>query len=229
VRRYVIDQASKVQELILKCIEEYEKEEMDGDSRFDAPSAVSEQKIRDIHEAHLKPSEAAQNSALRLARVPNNPQGVFNGRPTALTGPCLSIYHLIFQTFMREYNSPVAFNQIRSLDYEHANLFVSVPVQYFKDEDARFFATTPPLQHFFGPTFKFHGVMHSERRHWIPDGHAPVTCGLYNSTDPGYWWMVACINEMENGLGVGNADPVERMQGKGDADKAEHHTAPRGS
>jgi hypothetical protein len=181
--------------------------------RFCADSTLaSEKEINNIHQNHLKPSAAAQNSALMSAQVLGKPDAVFNGRPTALTGPCLSIYHPIFQTFMREYKSPVAFDRISTLDYELANLSVRSSVQYFKDEKARFVATMPSLLHFFGPHFNFHGAMHSDEWCWTLDGHAPATCGLYNSSDPGYRWMVTCINEMKNGLGMGNADPVEQGQ-----------------
>jgi hypothetical protein len=170
---------------------------------------ASQQKIMKIHRDH---SAAAQNTTLKSAQALDNSQRVFNGRPTALTGPCLSIYHPIFQTFMQEYKSPVYPHQIDPLDYAHAKLFVCSSVEYFKDEDARFDAIKPSLQYFFGETFQFQGRMNSDERYWVPNGHAPVTCGLYKSSEPGYRWMVACVNELKNGIGVGNSDPVEQGQ-----------------
>jgi hypothetical protein len=165
-----------------------------------------------IHRDHLAPSAAAQNSTLKSAQVLDNSQRVYNGRPTALTGPCLSIYHPIFQKFMQEYKSPVYPHQIDPLDYTHANQFVRSSVEYFKDEGARLYAIRPPLQYFFGETFRFHGAMQSYERYWVPDGHAPVTCGLYKSSEPGHGWMVTCINQLKNGIGMGDSDPVEQGQ-----------------
>jgi len=89
------------------------------------PDLASAQKILNTHQTHLPPSTAALNDELKSAQTPNNPRAVYNGRPTELTGPCLSIYHPIFQKFMQEYNSPINLDEISLLDYNLANELVS--------------------------------------------------------------------------------------------------------
>jgi len=173
---------------------------------------ASEQVINKIHQSHLPPSTAARNSELRSTQTPDNIQAVYNGRPTVLTGPCLSIYHPVFQAFMQEYDSPVDPDRISLLDYTTANQFVCSSVEYFNTEQDRFNAISAALQHFLGPDFMYHGSMHSDRNYWTPDGHALVKCSLYAPHERGHRWMVKCINEIKNGIGIGNSDATEQCE-----------------
>jgi len=170
------------------------------------------QKILNNHQIHLPPSTAALNNELKSAQTPNNPRAVYNGRPTELTGPCLSIYHPIFQKFMQEYNSPINLDEISLRDYNLANVLVSSSVQYFNNKEDRFSAIKPCLAPYLGQNFTDHATMYSYEKTWTPDGHAKVKCGLYKETEQGYDWMTKLILEIKNGVGIGQSDAVEQAQ-----------------
>jgi hypothetical protein len=173
------------------------------------PTLASAQEIIRLHTTHLDPSIAAQNEHLKLAQTPGGCRAIYNGRPTNLTGPSLSIYHPIFQEFLQEYNSPINLNEITPLDYDLANQLISSSVQYFNEEDDRLLAIEPCLQEYLG---QIRGMKYSTGRNWTLDGYAPVECGLYRQGEPGYRWMTKLILEVNNGIGLGGADPVEQAQ-----------------
>jgi hypothetical protein len=146
------------------------------------------------------------------AQTPGGSRAVYNGRPTNLTGPSLSIYHPIFQKFLQEYNSPINHNEITSLDYGLARQLISSSAQYFKHEGDRLLAIEPCLQPYLGLNFVSKKTMFSSDKHWTPDGCAPVICGLYRMGEPGYKWMTKLILEVNNGIGLGGTDPVEQAE-----------------
>ena len=173
---------------------------------------ASAQAILYTHQIQLAPSTAATNHELLSAQTPNNPRAVYNGRPTELTGPCLSIYHPIFQEFMQAYNSPIKVDKITSHDYTLANQLVSCSVRYFPNEEDRFRVIGLYLEPYLGKHFVTQGKISSPNKNWTPDGHAKVKCRLYNEGEKGYKWMTKLILEINNGVGVGNSDPVEQAQ-----------------
>ena len=172
----------------------------------------STQEFLYTHQIQHAPSVAALNDELLSAQTPNNPRAIYNGRPTELTGPCLSIYHPIFQEFMQAYNSPIKVDTITSHDYTLANQLVSSSVKYFPKERDRFRVIRPYLKRYLGEHFVAQGKILSPNKNWTPDGHANVKCGLYDEGESGYDWMTKLILEINNGFGVGNSDPVEQAQ-----------------
>ena len=173
---------------------------------------ASAQGILFIHRTQLTPSTAATNDELLLAQTPNNPRAVYNGRPTELTGPCLSIYHPVFQEFMQAYNSPIKVDEITPHDYDLANLLVCSSVKYFRTESDRFLAIIPRLQPYLGKYFVRQGRIESFDKRWTPAGHATVECGLYKEGEMGHKWMHKLILEFKNGVVISDSDVVEQAQ-----------------
>ena len=54
--------------------------------------------------------------------------------------------------------------------------------------------------------------MNSVDRSWVPNGRAWVKSGLYDERDPGKRWMTKLTLEVKNGIGIGDAGPVEQAQ-----------------
>ena len=174
---------------------------------------ASAQEILFTHHTQLDPSTAALNDELLSAQTPNNPRAVYNGRPTELTGPCLSIYHPIFQEFMQAYNSQINLHEITSIDYKLANHLVCSSAKYFPTVDDRIEAIIPCLEPYLGKHFVPRGGLYSDDKHWwLPDGHAKVECGLHELGELEYKWMTKLILEIKNGFGIGDSDAVEQAQ-----------------
>jgi hypothetical protein len=153
---------------------------------------------------------AAQNSNLVQNQHSSNPHAVYNGRPVALTGPPLSIYHPIFQAFMREYSAPVDLMGISEEDIIRASNLMVKSANYYKREEDRLRKISPDLAHFLNIDWK--GAFVSEARRWVPTGHTKVACPLSRSGGLGVISPANLFFELKNGFGDGHADPVEQAQ-----------------
>jgi len=155
-----------------------------------------------IHRTLDCPSKGIEVARLASTQTASNRHAVLNGRGTNLTGPPLSIYHPIFQTFMQKYNSDVDRTMISAEDCELAHRLTCASTNYYETERERLAAIRSYLEPFFGRHATFETKISSRSRDWIPDGHAPVVCGFYRLGDRERKWMVKLVFELDNDLGL---------------------------
>ena len=162
------------------------------------------------HINHPAPSLAARNGKLLSNQNSTSPHAVFNGRPITVAGPHLSIYHPIFQTFMREYSLPVDPAGFSQEDILSASDLMVNSASYYEDENDRLRIISNNLAHFLD--IQWEGAFVSEARKWIPDGNIKATCPLVESGGVGALSPAILFFQLTNGIGDGHADPVEQAQ-----------------
>ncbi|KAJ6584735.1 hypothetical protein B0H19DRAFT_1249675 [Mycena capillaripes] len=117
------------------------------------------------------PSTAAKNEQMKNSQRVEVPLAVYNGRPEALTGPPLCVYHPVFAEFLEEYLQPDP-PAPSDADIAAAHNFCAAAAGYFNDELKRQEALMGPHAHFFGTNSP--GVSHKLYRngtqHCITDG-----------------------------------------------------------
>jgi len=163
--------------------------------------------VEELHINHPAPSKAAQNSELVANQNSTSPDAIFNGRPTTIEGPPLSIYHPIFSMFMREYLVPVDPASISAEDIVSASNLMAKSAGYYTDERDRLRNIGPALTHFLD--IQWERAFISEARKWVPDGSKMVTCPLSES---GILSPATLLFQLRNSVGDGHADPVEQAQ-----------------
>jgi len=159
--------------------------------------------VEEVHLNHLAPSKAAQNSELVLNQNSTSPDAIFNGRPTTMDGPPLSIYHPIFSTFMREYSVPVDHARISEEDMISASNLMANAAKYYKEVSDRLCNIGPDLAHFLD--IQWEAAFISAARKWVPDGNTKVTCPL---SKRGILSPATLFFQLKKG----HADPVEQAQ-----------------
>jgi hypothetical protein len=167
------------------------------------------QTVTEIHQLHPAPSSAAKNSELVLNQNSTSPNAIWNGRPVTLTGPSLSIYHPIFQTFMQDYSASIEPNDMSLDDFQAAKRLTDGSAEYYKGESDRFLKISPALEHFLGDHITWGGELNSGEKKWIPDGYIKVKSPLCEGKPLS---PISLHIELKNGLGPGNSDPVEQAQ-----------------
>ncbi|KAH8817565.1 hypothetical protein DL96DRAFT_1622734 [Flagelloscypha sp. PMI_526] len=115
---------------------------LEGMDRDPPPTRLS------IAEALSTPSQDAHHAVMRTLQQPRNPAAIYNGRPSALKGPPLSIYFPPFHSFqLKLLDIPSDFDED---DLYHARGFVNVCRAYHQDDAHRRDALWPHLGHFLG-------------------------------------------------------------------------------
>ncbi|KAJ8516824.1 hypothetical protein ONZ45_g5902 [Pleurotus djamor] len=156
------------------------------------------------------PSTTTKNAALIPAQNSENVAAVYDGRPGALTGPSIGIYHPIFKRFQRKVAKqpslsdfaakPSAKERLRA-----ASRLLHTSAQYFSVESKRHEDLEPDLKlllssgNFTGreTTFQFGDLV------FKPDGNRYASCPLVMA-------MLSLVLVLKNGIGLGEADPIEQ-------------------
>ncbi|KAJ8693247.1 hypothetical protein PTI98_010486 [Pleurotus ostreatus] len=183
-------------------------EEPDGTRRYairaDRPSVAAAIQV------HMKsPSTSAKNEQLMMTEHENVPEAVYDGRPANLIGPSITIYHPIFSEFKHKLNQLPAVGEIPPSDLQMALLFVDTSARYFSDEGERHRALRPFVVHFLGGSFDETTIVCWKTTMRL-DGHRRARCGLLSLGNQGRDAMLVCLEELNNGIGLGNVDPVEQ-------------------
>ncbi|CAA7260618.1 unnamed protein product [Cyclocybe aegerita] len=158
------------------------------------------------------PSDEAKNDALCRTQQLSRIEAIYNGRPDTLTGPSISIFHPIFQTFRARLSKPFKNTDYSRQDFRAADTLLRKAAAYYADENDRRAALEHPIAHFLGRGAVTSTHRRSGRQTFIPDGSLDVKCGLFGEEDPGLWKMCKELTEIKNGAGLGGCDPMEQNE-----------------
>ncbi|KAJ8521678.1 hypothetical protein ONZ45_g1631 [Pleurotus djamor] len=160
-----------------------------------------------IRKALESPSTTAQNGALLSSQRFGNVAAVYDGRPCALTGPSIGIYHPIFSKFRQKVanqpgpvTGPSAWERLRA-----ASRLLDTSAQYFSVEAQRHAALAKDLEILL-PSGRFTAketTLSFGGRIFKPDGHRPTDC-------PFLTLLLNLLWELKNGMGLGDCDPIEQ-------------------
>ncbi|CAA7260518.1 unnamed protein product [Cyclocybe aegerita] len=158
------------------------------------------------------PSEDAKNDALCKTQKPSQDEAIYNGRPHTVTGPSISIFHPIFQTFSQRLSKPFKNTDYDREDFRTANELLQKSAAYYPDETQRQLAIEPLFAHFLGAMVLAPATLHSGQQMFKPDGVLHVQCGPFKTRESGRTKMCSDINEINNGVGLGGCDPMEQAE-----------------
>ncbi|KDQ24221.1 hypothetical protein PLEOSDRAFT_1085497 [Pleurotus ostreatus PC15] len=174
------------------------------------PGGADRPSVAAAIQAHMtSPSTSAKNEQLMMTEHENVPEAVYDGRPANLIGPSITIYHPIFSEFKHKLNQLPAVGEIPPSDLQMALLFVDTSARYFSDEGERHRALCPFVVHFLGGSFDETTIVCGKTTMRL-DGHRRARCGLLSLGYQGRDAMLVCLEELNNGIGLGNVDPVEQ-------------------
>lgn len=155
------------------------------------------------------PSTSATNEQLMQTEHENVPEAVYDGRPTNINGPSITIYHPIFSEFKRKLSQLPALGEIPPSDLQMALLFVDTSARYFSDEGERQRALRPYVVAFLNGSFDEATIVCGKTTMKL-DGHRRARCGLLSLGYQGRDAMLVCLEELKNGIGLGSVDPIEQ-------------------
>ncbi|KAJ8516837.1 hypothetical protein ONZ45_g5899 [Pleurotus djamor] len=153
---------------------------------------------------------ASMNEALISTQNIKNIAAIYNGRPRALTGPSIGIYHPIFRKFqLKAAKQPsqheLATNPSMIERLRAASRLLTTSARYFANEIDRHNALAPDMKILL-PTGKFTTSDTTSKfgdLEFEPSGHRLAKCSLATS-------MLSLLWELKNGMGLGGADPLEQ-------------------
>ncbi|KAL0947893.1 hypothetical protein HGRIS_010528 [Hohenbuehelia grisea] len=211
----ILDRNSKTSYFIVPCevsqlnLDTF-AEEAPNRRNANIPSIRNQDAVAASIRAKVKPpSTSANNEQLIKTEHPNNNDAIYDGRPDSLTGPSITIYHPIFAEFQERLHDMPKPGDIPLEDVRAASLFISMSAQYFKTETDRQNALRPAVMHFLEGTFHETTLQYG-RLSFKPDGHDRVACGLFDPLDAQYADMLSRIDEVNNGVALGDRDAIEQ-------------------
>ncbi|CAA7270966.1 unnamed protein product [Cyclocybe aegerita] len=188
--------------LLVLCSFIKEEETANGNKKQTQESArpTREQIAASIRDKAGRPSEDAKNDAMHRTQKPSCMEAIYNGRPYTLTGPSISIFHPVFQTFLTRLAQPFKNTDYSRDDFRVADALLHKAAQYYPSKADRRFALGHLFTHFLGSGVLGGAVLDRGGHTLESDGSLPVICGLYDVVELGRWVMCKALTAMSNGL-----------------------------
>ncbi|KZV91841.1 hypothetical protein EXIGLDRAFT_85916 [Exidia glandulosa HHB12029] len=151
---------------------------------------------------HDPPSHTAVESKLVDEQLLENADAILNGRPQALTGPPVGVYHPVFTAFQRRCSSS---DDLSSDDVRSTAHFLAASCRYYQHENTRKNAiggSLADLMHGLKPSGIFSPceILDSGGCILEPDVHVTVTSCLLPKRGPAPQIMCALLGEIRNGI-----------------------------
>jgi len=133
---------------------------------------------------------------------PQLAEAIFNGRPTNLQGPTVTIYDSVFASFRNEVK--IIPNEIPSDIETLAHRFIQTSSRFYQNENERHTALEPILEILLG-CYPYITSFFIDGQEVRPDMHSLVACGLYSVSK-----IFKLIVEIKNGEGTGGCDAQDQ-------------------
>lgn len=162
---------------------------------------IDREAVVDAAFKHSSPSAGAQGGSLRSTEKKEMIDAIYDWRPLDLPPTPLAIYHPAFANFIRLINAADEHEDLVDvhLYFTQARRFIETSLRYYAKEEDRQTALLTCIPLFPGGTVLLEG------RHFRPDGHKMIDIDEYHKA-------ITQINELKEGLGQGDCDPIEQAE-----------------